>query len=217
MKRTLLTASVVVLAVVGSYASRAVAADAKIVRGTVTAVATDSVAIAAGSQPMTFRVDSGTHVEAAGAGTKSRAAQAEGKSGAKLTDLIRTGQSVEIAYAPGNGGMHATSIRRIPDLPAVDTASASEAHGKVTAVSATSLTIAGSSRGATFTQTYAIDPSTRVIGKGVGTAMAAKGGRSSITDVVGVGASVSVSYHAGADTPHAAEVRVIQSSASSSK
>lgn len=215
MKRTLLTASVVVLALVGSYASRAVAADQKVVRGTITAIAADSVSITAGTQAMKFHVDGSTHVEATGAGTKSRAAQAAGKPGAKLTDLIQTGQSVEVAYDESGGGLHATSIRRISKMPAVDPAGVSEARGKVTAVSATSLTVSGSTGGATFTQTYAIDPNTHVVGKGAGTATASKGGRTSIKELVAVGDSVSVSYRAGTEAPRASEVRVLQSSPSS--
>lgn len=213
MKRTLLTVSVIVLAL-GSYASRAFAAEPKVVRGTITAVAAESVSITAGTQAMKFNVDSTTHVEAAGAGTKARAAQAAGKSGVKLTDVIQAGQSVEISYSENNGALHATSIRRISKMAAVDPTGASEAHGKVTAVSASSLTIAGASAGAKFTQTYAIDPSTHVIGKGVGTTMASKGGRASISDVIAVGDSVTVSYRPGNDAPHASEIRV-QSSPSS--
>ena len=217
MKRTLLTASVLVLALAGSYGSSASAAEAKIVRGTITAVTPDSVSIAAGTQPMTFSVDRATHVEAAGAGTKTRAAEAAGKAGVKLNDLVAVGQSIEVAYEEAAGMPHAKSIRRIAKMSAADPAGRSEARGKVTAVSATSLTIAGSRGGASFTQSYAIDPSTHVIGKGVGTTMATRGGRTAITDIVSVGASVSVSYHAGADRPLASEVRLVQSSVPSSK
>jgi len=210
MKRVLFTASVVVLALVGSYVRAASAADQKVVRGTITSVATSMVAITAGNQPMTFVVDANTHVEAPGAGTKARAAQAAGQPGAKITDLVRAGQSVEIAYAESGGAMLARSIRRISTMAAVDPARMSEASGKVTAISRSSLTIAGSSRGATFTQTYAIDHDTRVVGKGVGTAMQAKGGRASIGDVVSVGNAVSVSYRPGGDALRATEVRIVQ-------
>ena len=209
MKRVLLTAPVIVLALVGSYVRAASAADQKVVRGTITNVAASAIAITAGTQAMTFAVDANTHVEAPGAGTKSRAAQAAGKPGAKITDLIRTGQSVEIAYDEGNGAMLARSIRRISNVSAADPA-VSEARGKVTAISASSLTIAGSSGRATFTQTYAIDPDTHVVGKGVGTTMAAKGGRASIADVVSVGDAVSVSYHVGSGAPHATEIRIVK-------
>jgi hypothetical protein len=209
MKRMWLVVPMVVLALVGSYAPPASGADQKTVRGTITAVTADSVSITAGTQPMKFAVDKGTNVEAAGAGTKSRAAQAAGKPGAKLTDLVRTGESIEVSYDESNGVLHAAKIRRISTMTAVDPAAVNEARGKVTAISAASLTIAGSSGGATFTQTYAIDPNTHIIGKGVGTTMASKGGRASVTDVVSVGDSVSVSYRAGADALRATEIRVV--------
>ena len=62
-------------------------------------------------------------------------------------------------------------------------------------VTATSMTISGSSGGgATFTQTFTIDSGTTVIGKGVGTALASKGGKDTITDLVKSGDRVSVSY-----------------------
>jgi hypothetical protein len=211
MKRILLTASVVVLSLAGSYVVTASAAEPKVVRGTITTVAANSVSISAGQQPMTFTVDSNTRVEARGAGTKSREAQAAGKPGAKLTELVEVGQAVEIAYADSNGAMVAKSIRRIAKVSSVDPAGVNEARGKVTAISGSSLTIAGSSGGhATFTQTYAIDRDTHIIGKGVGTAMAANGGRASISDVVSVGETVSVSYRAGDPAPRATEVRVMK-------
>lgn len=210
MKRVVLTASVVVLALIGSYVRAASAAEPKVVRGNITAVAANSVSISAGTQAMTFAVNSHTHVEARGAGTKARAAQAAGKPGAQITDLLQAGQSVEIAYDDSTSAMLAMSIRRIPRVGAVDPA-VSEARGKVTAVSGSSLTIAGSSGGgARFTQTYTIDRDTHVVGKGLGTATAAKGGRASIAEMVTVGDAVSVSYRAGADAPRATEVRIVK-------
>jgi hypothetical protein len=210
MKRVVLTALVVVLGLVGSYAASASAAEPKVVRGTLTSVGPTSVSISAGTTAMTFAVNSSTQVEAKGAGTKSRAAQAAGKSGAKITDLIQTGQSVEIAYDDSNSPMLAKSIRRISQMAAVDPAALSEASGKVTAVSGSSLTIAGSSGHATFTLTYTIDRDTHVVGKGVGTTMAASGGRASLADVVSVGDAVSVSYRAGDSAPRATEVRIVK-------
>jgi len=214
MKRVLFGASVLVLALAASYVT-ASAAGQKLVRGTITAIAPNSLSIAAGSQAMTFAVDGQTHVEAPGAGTKARAAQAAGKPGATLGDVIRTGQSVEVSYEEADGAMRAIGVRRIASVASTDPAAWSEARGTVTAISRSSMTIAGSSGPATFTQTYVIDSHTSVTGKGVGTAMSAKGGRAPIDDVVSVGDAVSVSYHAGADAPHAGAVRVLQSSSSS--
>jgi len=208
MKRMWLVVPAIVFGFVGLSVTGAAAADQKLVRGTITAVTADSVSISAGSQAMTFVVDNSTHVEAPGAGTKSRTAQATGKAGPKLTDLVRAGESIEVSYWENNGVLDATSIRHISKMPATDPSAPSQARGKVTAVSSNSLTIAGSTGPATFSQTYAIDSNTRVIGKGVGTAAAPTGGRASIASLVAVGDTVSVTYRPGADGSHAAEIRV---------
>ena len=71
------------------------------------------------------------------------------------------------------------------------------------------MTISGSSgSGATFTQTFTIDGTTKVIGKGAGTASAAAGGKTVVTELVGTGDTVSVTYHTAGNTLHAAEIRV---------
>src|SRR5689334_23881776 len=89
MMRMLLAGSVVALALVGSYAPRAFAAEDKVVRGTIDTVTPNAISIKAGSQEMKFTVDAKTHVEATGAGTKSRAAQAAGRAGAQVTELLK--------------------------------------------------------------------------------------------------------------------------------
>lgn len=81
--------------------------------------------------------------------------------------------------------------------------------GTVESVTLTSLSVKGSAGGgATSMRTYAIDPDTKVIAKGAGTAAAASGGKILITDVVSAGDKVSVSYHLMGDMLHATEVRV---------
>lgn len=208
MKRMWLVVPILVLCLVGLRAQDAVGADQKVVRGTITAVSGNSVSISVGSQMMTFAVNDRTHVEAPGAGTKSRAAQAAGKPGAKLTDLVRAGESIEVSYSENNGVFDAASIRRISKMSAADPSALNEAHGKVTAVSPASVTIAGSRGPATFSQTYAVDAKTRVVGKGIGTATASTGGRAAITDLVAVGDTVRVAYRAADDGSYAAEIRV---------
>ena len=74
------------------------------------------------------------------------------------------------------------------------------------AVSATSMTISGSTGPAKFNQTFTIDSATKVIGKGVGTAT--KGAKVVITDLVGKGDQVGVSYRMSGTALHATEVRV---------
>jgi Domain of unknown function (DUF5666) len=193
------------------------AQDTKSARGTVTAMAGDSLSVKAGTQELKFMIDGSTVVTAEGGSTASRAAAAQGKGGPKLADLIKVGDAVEVAYH--EKGMHATSVRKVPSAGSgggtTSDARAAEktesASGTVEVVSGTSLTITGSGGGgSTFKQTYTIDASTRVVGSGVGTAAAAKGGKVSFTDHVGKGDRVTVQYHATGNTLHASEVRITQ-------
>ena len=198
------------LAVAG-FGSQAIAQDkAKTARGTVTAMAADQITVKVANVDMTFSVDSKTSVTAVGAGTKDRAAQKAGAPGPKLGDVIKVGQAVQVSYTDMAGKLHAGSIRAVasagsdPSAPGAKTSS-----GTVQTVSATSLTVAGSSgAGAKFTQTFTIDAATKVVGRGAGTAAAAKGGRTAITDLVATGDSVSVSYKEMGSMLHASEVRV---------
>jgi len=214
MKRMVL--ALATLAILGWLSPPAHAQDTKSARGTVTAMAADSVTVKTATGDMSFAVDDKTVVEARGAGTKARAAAAAGKSGPKLSEVIKTGESVEVNYHDMGGKLHAARIRGISAASAAaattttTTASEKTASGTVKSVSATSMTISGSSGGgATFTQSYTIDPDTKVIGKGLGTAAAAKGGRTTITELVHAGDSVTVSYSAKGSALHASEVRVV--------
>jgi len=94
-------------------------------------------------------------------------------------------------------------------------------EGLVKSVSASSMTISGSTGKATFTQTFTIDTKTKVVGKGVGTATAQKGGRAKITEIVSAGDTVAVWFTKGSDDSlHASEVWLKmknQASSSSSK
>jgi len=217
MTRTLLLSSIAAVVLFGSVPSTAVGQEMQMARGTVTAFGADNVTVNVRGQELTFTVDNKTKVEAPGAGTKSRQAQAAGKPGPALADVLKKGQGVEVSYRDANGSLHATRLRAVPvaaDAGGIVQKEPAEEHssGTVTALSATSLTISGSSgAGATFRQTFAIDPSTKVIGKGAGTAAAAKGGRVAITDVIANGDWVSVSFHkVGADSLHASNVRLVQ-------
>jgi hypothetical protein len=222
MKRTLIALALLALAVVGWPTTQLRAQETKMARGTVTALAADSVTVKVGDQEMKFGVDAKTNVEAVGAGTKTRQAQAAGQPGAKLSEVVKVGQPVAVSYHEMGGSLHASRIRAIASVPgagATATAGAAAAGGAKTAtgtvksVAATSMTITGSSgSGATFTQTFTIDSSTKVIGKGAGTAAAAAGGKTAITDLVGNGDHVSVTYHAAGNALHAAEVRVTMKS-----
>ena len=213
MKRTLIALALVALAAAVWPAGLA-AQESKMARGTVSAVAADSLTVKVGATDMKFNVDSKTNVEAVGAGTKTRQAQAAGAPGPKLTDVVKVGQPVAVSYTETGGSNHATRIRAISSLAAEPGATsgpggAKTANGTVKSVAAASMTISGSSgSGATFTQTFTIDGTTKVIGKGAGTASAAAGGKTVVTELVSNGDAVSVTYHAVGNALHAAEIRV---------
>ena len=212
MKRSLIALALGAIAVAGWPTTQLLAQETKMARGTVTALAADSVTVKVGAQDMKFTVDAKTSVEATGAGTKTRQAQAAGQPGPKLADVVKVGQPVAVSYRDMGGMLHATRIRAVASVGASGGGVASEtktANGTVQSIAATSMTISGNSgSGATFTQTFAIDGTTKVIGRGAGTAAAAAGGKTAVTDLVGNGDKVSVTYHATGNTLHAAEIRV---------
>jgi len=208
MRRLLLAVPLAALSIVGWPTTHALAQDTKTTRGTLTAMAADSVTVKVGTTDMKFTVDAKTNVQAPGAGTKTRQATSEGKTGPKLSDVLKVGEAVEVSYTEMGGMLHAATIKRVTS-PGNAGAPGKTATGKVTAVSATSLAIAGSgSGGSTFTQTFTIDPKTTVTGRGAGTAAAAAGGKIAATELIGVGDTVSVSYREEGTTLHASAVRV---------
>jgi uncharacterized protein DUF5666 len=197
----------VALFLVLGLAPRAQAQNSKKVTGTLTAMAADSVTVKVAGADMNFMVDDKVHVEAPGAGTRTRQAAAQGAR-PKLSELLKAGDPVEISYTESGGSRHATEIRKVSSAGSGGVPSNS-ATGTVTSVSATSLSISGSGGGgSTFAQTYVIDGSTKVVGRGAGTAAAKAGGKIAITDVVATGDHVAVSYKSDGAALKATEVRV---------
>ena len=217
MRRMFLALAVTTLVVAGWLPSRALAQDSNKTRGTISALGGDSVTVKVRDQEMKFSVDAKTVVEARGGGTKARQAEAAGKAGPKLSEVVKTGDAVEVTYVDApSGALRATHIRAIQSVANTGDAKPSEmvSSGTVKSVAANTITIAGSSgHGATFTQSFMIDPSTKVVAKGAGTAAAAKGGKLAITDAVAAGDRVSVSYHEGGGSLQASEVRVTRKAA----
>jgi len=174
-----------IVTMVLAFALSARAQESKKARGTVTAVTATSMTMDVQGTAMTFSVDDKTAVEAPGAGTATRRAQAAGQAGVKFGDVIKTGNAAEVTYTESGGTKHATSVRRVASAGS-SPAESTRSSGKVTAVSATALTISGSSGGGgTFTQTFVIDANSHVVGRGAGTAAARGGGKVPITDLVG--------------------------------
>jgi len=194
----------------------AMAQGTKTVKGSVTAVGADSITVKVGGKDMTFAVDAKTHVVAPGGSTKTREAKAEGKAGPMLTDVVKTGQAVEVSYH--EKGMHAATIKAIAEVVPPPTAAATSGApapkaqteaGVVSAVSGNSLTIKGKGGDVTF----AVDNKTTVSGTGIGTAarkMTEAGAKPTITDLVHDGDSVSVTYHDMEGTKHASVVRIVR-------
>ena len=214
MRRIVSTAALAAATLVALIPSLVSAQSTQTARGTVTAIGADSLTVSAGDRQLTFLVDAKTVVTATGAGTANRAATASGKAGPKLAEVLKVGEAVEVTYHDLSGTLHAASVRRtrsagagggaVPDAPKVEIAT-----GVVESVTASSITIAGSSGGgSTFKQTFTIDGETKVVGRGVGTAARAKDGKVGATDLIAVGDRVSVSYHKTGATLHAAEIRV---------
>lgn len=179
----------------------------KTVKGSVTAVSADSITVKVVDKDMTFAVDAKTRVVAPGGSTKEREAKAEGKGGPALTDVVKTGQAVEVSYH--EQGMHAATIRAIaavPPPPPPPAPKAERATGVVTAVSGNSLTVKGTSE-----WTFAIDKGTTVSGTGIGTAgrkLMEAGGKPTLPDFVHEGDDVAVTYHEVAGTKQATLVRI---------
>jgi Domain of unknown function (DUF5666) len=211
MRRTFVALALGALVVAGWPTTQAFAQDTKTARGAVTAMAADSLTVKVQNVDMKFAVDAKTTVEARGAGTKSKAAQASGMAGPKLGDVVKVGDAVEVSYHDMGGTLHAAKIRAVasPGPATAAAAAAKTSNGTVKSVTATSLSISGTAGGgATFDQTFTIDAKTKVVGRGAGTAAAAKGGKTAITDLVAAGDKVTVHFHDMGGTLHAAEVRV---------
>ena len=217
MRRIVVAGSV--LALVMWCAPQASAQDTKSARGTVTAMAGDTMTVKAGTQEMKFMVDASTVVTAEGGSTATRAAAAKGKAGPKIGDLVKVGDAVEVRYHEKGGMMHAASVRKVPSAGSGGGTTSEQraadktqtASGTVESVTNNMLTITGSGGGgSTFKQSYTVDASTRVVGTGVGTAASKQGGKVSFSDTVGKGDRVTVTYHAKGSTLHAEEVRITQ-------
>jgi len=215
MQPVLLGVSFALLSVTCSPTPDALAEDTKVARGTVVATDAKSLTVKVRDQEVAFTVDSKTFVEARGAGTKTRAAQAAGKPGPTLADVVKVGQSVAVTFHEMNGVRHASVVRVVAAVSATSGSLAREpesltSSGTVQSVASNSITITGAGGGgATFTQTFMIDERTKVFAKGAGTAAASNGGRLPFNELVTSGDRISVSYHKVGGQLHASDVRVM--------
>jgi hypothetical protein len=194
-------------------------AQTKTVKGSVTNVGASSITVKVAGKDMTFNVDTKTTVVAKGASTKTREAQAAGKTGPGITEVVKMGEPVEVVYHEKE--MHADTVRAISSVPAASAAKSEAAKGEaaakpkamtaagvVSAVTGNSLTIKEKTGDATFS----VDNKTVVSGTGLGTAgrkLMEAGGKPTLGDFVKDGDTVSVTYHDAGGTKTASTVRIV--------
>jgi hypothetical protein len=218
--RTTLFALALVAGSVIWFPVEAFALGDMVARGTVTELGGRSITVRVGDQAMKFDVDGKTIVEARGGSTKARQASAKGQPGPRIDEILRVGQAVSVTYANMAGSLHASQIRAVPTVGSGGGSVSGEkaelmSRGVVKSIGTDSITIDGSSGGgASFTQTFTIDPTTKVVGKGAGTMTAMKGGKAPIRDLVANGDRVTIVYHKMGDSLHASDVRVTLKKAS---
>ena len=191
-------------------------AQTKTVKGKLTTVGANSITVNVDGKDMTFNVDAKTTVVAKGGSTKTRDAQAAGKTGPGITEVLKTGEPVEVAYHEKE--MHADSVRVIASVPPPPPPAKAEeapkpkamtASGVVSAVSGNSLTVNEKTGAATFT----VDSKTVVSGTGLGTAgrkLEDAGGKPTLGEFVKEGDTVSVTYHEEGSAKKAAQVRIVK-------
>ena len=203
-----------------AVAASPVLAQSKTVRGTVAAVAGDSVTVKTLDKDMTFKVDAKTDVIAKGGSTATRAAQAAGAAGPKLGDIIKVGEGIEVTYTEEAGVMHAKQIRGDVSVPsaakpaaaaaAAPSGAKQKATGKVTAVAGDSVTVNSGGKDWIFK----VDAKTDVIARGGSTAtraaQAAGAPGPKLGDIIKVGEEVEVEFHDMAGVNHATAIRVLK-------
>jgi hypothetical protein len=207
-----------VLFVVGvGLTAQAVAQETRTARGTVTAVGGDSITVKVAEKELKFMVDPKTVLMATGAGTADRKADAAGKPGLRVADFVKTGDAVEVSYQETGSTMHASRIRKVTSAGSGGGSTSAEpaetANGRVESLSGSTLAISGTTSGASFKQSFTVDATTKVIAVGASTAAEAKGGKISLSDFVGIGDQVRVSYRKAGSGLHADEVRVMSKAA----
>jgi ribosome maturation factor RimP len=185
-------------------------AQNKWVRGPVTAMGADTLTVTVKGVETTVTVEPATQLIARGAGTASRQALEKGKTGPKLGDFVKVGQSVEVHYKEVAGAKVATEVRPVASASEASSAepSGSSASGAVVSVAADSLVVKVDGKETTF----AITPKTKVTGPGASTKTRELKGANKpavLPEFIKVNDWVTVYYTEGA-TPTATGVRVVR-------
>ena len=211
MRRVVLVVPIVAVALLVWFAFDATAQTTKTSRGTVTALTGDVLTVKTDGGEMKFAVDAKTLVTADGGSTATRKAEATGKAGPRLSDLIQVGHAVEVTYTESAGTLRATGIRRVADVGRPAGPGSDSVTGTVDSISGNTLTISGTmGRDATFKQSITVDNATKIVAEGAGTAAAKSGGKLVLSDHLGPGDRVTVTYETKGNTLHATEIRIRQ-------
>ena len=140
LKRSgVLALGTVFVVVVGSATA---AAQTKEIRGSAVAVSDSSLTVKAGEQTLSFAINRDTLVEAKGASTRTRQAEAVGKSpGIKVTDYVKAGDPVLVSYRQADGRNLALTVRPISAVGANGAAAESvkNVQAKVKSISGNAL------------------------------------------------------------------------------
>ena len=181
-------------------------AQTKEIRGSAIAVSDSSLTVKAGEQTLSFVINKGTLVEAKGAGTRSRQAEAVGKSpGIKVTDYVKPGDPVLVSYRQAEGKNLALTVRPISAVGTTGAAdSAKNVQAKVKSISGNTLILDQGGRDMTFT----VDRDTDVLAAGGTRATKSAGGSLPITDAVHAGDIVRVEYREAGGSMKALEIQV---------
>jgi hypothetical protein len=187
------------------------AAQTKEARGQVISVSDSMLTVKAGNQNMSFIVEPSTLVEASGASTRTRRAEAAGKesAGIKITDYVKAGSNVLVSYREDGGKNHALSVRPIASAGSGGGSPGAEAaknvQGKVKSITGSVLTLEADGKDMTF----AVDRDTDVLARGATAASKkAGGGGVPITDLVHNGDLVRVGYRDVNGSMKALEIQI---------
>jgi len=194
----------VFVVVVGSAAA---AAQTKEIRGSAVAVSDSSLTVKAGEQTLSFAINRDTLVEAKGASTRTRQAEAVGKSpGIKVTDYVKAGDPVLVSYRQADGRNLALTVRPISAVSANGAAaeSAKNVQAKVKSISGNALILDQDGHDLKF----AIDRDTDVLVAGGTRATKKAGGSQPITNFVHAGDIVRVEYREAGGSMKALEIQV---------
>ena len=117
MRPTFFVLTFAALSMMVWFPPAAVAEEAQIAHGTITAVAGRSITVRAGEKNLIFVVDNKTVVQSRGASSALLRAAAAGKSGPPLDELVQVGQAVTVSYQVSGNALRASSVHVTQQKP----------------------------------------------------------------------------------------------------